>query len=156
MCSSDLTNYGHDKLGAEMAEGILERLKFPRKQIDEIVFTVREHMHLAVAPKMRKAKLRRMLLRPTFELELEQHRIDCLGSHRKLDIYDFLRAEQAALADQPALLESLVTGSDLIELGIEPGPSMGKLLNEIRDRQLAEEFSTREQALAWAKENAAK
>ncbi len=49
-----------------------------------------------------------------------------------------------------------MTGSDLIELGIEPGPSMGKLLNEIRDRQLAEEFSTREQALAWAKENAAK
>jgi len=113
-------------------------------------------MTLAAAPKMRKAKLRRMLLRPTFALELEQHRIDCLGSHRKSDIYDFLRAEQAALGEQPTLLESLVTGSDLIELGIEPGPSMGKLLNEIRDRQLAEEFSTREQALAWAKENAAK
>ena len=149
-------NYGHDKLGAKMAEDILRRLKFPRKQIDAIVFTVLKHMNLAAAPKMRKAKLRRMLLRPTFALELEQHRIDCLGSHRKSDIYDFLRAEQAALGEQPTLLESLVTGSDLIELGIEPGPSMGKLLNEIRDRQLAEEFSTREQALAWAKENAAK
>jgi len=145
-------NYGHDKLGAEMAEVILERLKFPRKQIDEIVFTVREHMHLAVAPKMRKAKLRRMLLRPTFELELEQHRIDCLGSHAKLDIYDFLRAEQAALEEIPALLKPLVTGRDLIELGVEPGPPMGKLLNEIRDRQLAEEFSTRDEALAWVKD----
>jgi poly(A) polymerase len=145
-------NYGHDKLGAEMAEGILERLKFPRKQIDEIVFTVREHMHLAIAPKMRKAKLRRMLLRPTFELELEQHRIDCLGSHAKLDIYDFLRAEQAALEEIPALLKPLVTGRDLIELGVEPGPPMGKLLNEIRNRQLAEEFSTRDEALAWVKD----
>ncbi len=145
-------NYGHDKLGAEMAEVILVRLKFPRKQIDEIVFTVREHMHLAVAPKMRKAKLRRMLLRPTFELELEQHRIDCLGSHAKLDIYDFLRAEQAALNEQPALIEPLVSGRDLMELGIEPGPPMGKLLNEIRDRQLAEEFSTRDEALAWVNE----
>ena len=145
-------NYGHDKLGAEMAEGILERLKFPRKQIDEIVFTVREHMHLAIAPKMRKAKLRRMLLRPTFELELEQHRIDCLGSHAKLDIYDFLRAEQAALEEMPALIKPLVTGRDLIELGVEPGPPMGKLLNEIRDRQLAEEFSTRDEALAWVKD----
>ena len=147
-------NYGHDKLGAKMAEDILQRLKFPRKQIDDIVYTVRQHMNLAAAPKMRKAKLRRMLLRPTFGLELEQHRIDCLGSHRKSDIYDFLRAEQAALGEQPALLESLVTGSDLIELGIKQGPSMGKMLNEIRDRQLAEEFSTREQALAWAEENA--
>ena len=145
-------NYGHDKLGAEMAEVILVRLKFPRKQIDEIVFTVREHMHLAVAPKMRKAKLRRMLLRPTFELELEQHRIDCLGSHAKLDIYNFLRAEQAALEEMPALIKPLVTGRDLIELGIKPGPPMGKLLNEIRDHQLAEELSTREEALAWATE----
>ena len=148
-------NYGHDKLGAEMSEVILERLKFPRKQIDAIVFTVLKHMNLAAAPKMRKAKLRRMLMRPTFDLELEQHRIDCLGSHAKLDIYDFLRAEQVALAEQPALIEPLVSGRDLIDLGIKPGPSMGELLNAIRDRQLAEEFSTREEALAWAKEKTA-
>ena len=148
-------NYGHDKLGAEMSEVILERLKFPRKQIDAIVFTVLKHMNLAAAPKMRKAKLRRMLLRPTFDLELEQHRIDCLGSHAKLDIYDFLRAEQAALAEQPALIEPLVSGRDLIDLGIKPGPPMGELLNAIRDLQLAEEFSTREEALAWAKEKTA-
>jgi hypothetical protein len=32
---------------------------------------------------------------------------------------------------------------------------MGELLNAIRDRQLAEEFSTREEALAWAKEKTA-
>jgi poly(A) polymerase len=138
-----------------MSEVILERLKFPRKQIDAIVFTVLKHMNLAAAPKMRKAKLRRMLLRPTFDLELEQHRIDCLGSHAKLDIYDFLRAEQAALAEQPALIEPLVSGRDLIDLGIKPGPPMGELLNAIRDRQLAEEFSTREEALAWAKEKTA-
>ena len=103
--------------------------------------------------------MRRLLLRPTFELELEQHRIDCLASHAKLDIYDFLRAEQAALEEMPALIKPLVNGRDLIELGIEPGPPMGKLLNEIRDRQLAEELSTREQALAWvneAKEKTAK
>jgi hypothetical protein len=29
------------------------------------------------------------------------------------------------------------------------------MLNEIRNRQLAEEFDTRENALAWAKEKAA-
>jgi tRNA nucleotidyltransferase/poly(A) polymerase len=148
-------NYGHDKLGAKMAGVILERLRFPRKQIDAIVFTVLKHMNLAAAPKMRKAKLRRMLLRPTFALELEQHRIDCLGSHRKSDIYDFLCAEQAVLADQPALIEPLVKGADLIELGIKPGPKMGKLLNEIRDQQLAETITTHAEAIALAKEKTA-
>ena len=149
-------NYGHDKLGAEMSEGILERLRFPRQQIDDIVFTVRQHMNLAAAPKMRKAKLRRLLMRPTFPLELEQHRIDCLGSHRKLEIYDFLCAERDALAAQPALAVPLLRGADLIELGVAPSPRLGQLLNELRDRQLAEEITTREAALVWAKENAAK
>ena len=147
-------NYGHDKLGAEMAEGILERLRFPRQEIDDIVFTVRQHMNLAAAPKMRKAKLRRLLLRPTFDLELAQHRIDCLGSHGKLDIYDFLCAERDTLAKQPTLEKPLLTGRDLIALGMEPGPVIGRLLEGLRDEQLAEAVSTRDEALAWIKEKA--
>ena len=78
------------------------------------------------------------------------------GSHRKLEIYDFLSAERDALAAQPALAEPLLRGADLIELGVAPGPRLGQLLNELRDRQLAEEITTREAALVWAKENAAK
>jgi len=147
--------YGHEKIGANMSETILERLRFSREEIDTIVSTVRYHMQFKDAPRMRKVTLRRMLLRPNFELELEQHRIDCLGSHGKLDIYDFIRTEQAAMVEQPALFEPLITGRDLIALGMVPGPALGKLLNEIRDRQLAEEFDTRENALAWAKEKAA-
>jgi len=146
-------NYGHERIGAEMAADILQRLRFPRRQIDDIVLTVRQHMTFRNAPQMRKAKLRRMLLRPTFDLELEQHRLDCEGSHRKLDIHDYLRQEQVALAAQPELIPPLVRGEDLIELGIPPGPGLGSLIEAIRDRQLAEEFTSREQALAWAKEN---
>jgi len=48
-----------------------------------------------------------------------------------------------------------VTGHDLLALGIPGDSAMGKLLEDIRDRQLAEEFTTREEALAWAKEKAA-
>jgi poly(A) polymerase len=147
--------YGHEKIGANMSETILERLRFSREEIDTIVSTVRYHMQFKDAPQMRKVTLRRMLLRPNFELELEQHRIDCLGSHGKLDIYDFIRTEQASMAEQPALFEPLITGRDLIALGMVPGPALGKMLNEIRNRQLAEEFDTRENALAWAKEKAA-
>ena len=147
--------YGHERVGATMTKTILARLRFSSDEIDTIVFTVRHHMQFKDAPQMRKATLRRMLMRPNFELELEQHRIDCLGSHGKLDIYDFIRTEQAALAEQPALFEPLITGRDLIALGMIPGPALGKLLNEIRDRQLAEEFASRENALIWAKEKAA-
>jgi putative nucleotidyltransferase with HDIG domain len=143
--------YGHEKIGAEMAEQLLQRLKFPRKQTEDIVAGVRHHMQFKDAPKMRKSTLRRMLLRDTFPLELELHRLDCLGSHRRLDIYEFMREQQAQLNEHPHLLPPLLTGHDLIALGAQPGPQMGALLHELRDKQLAEELTSADAARAWVR-----
>ena len=143
--------YGHEKIGADMTMDILTRLRFPKKQIEDVATAVRHHMQFKDAPQMRKATLRRMLLRPTFPLELQLHRLDCLGSHGMLDIYDFLNAQAAELANQPQLLPPLLTGEDLKALGVKPGAAMGALLHEVRDRQLAEELKTREEALDWVR-----
>jgi poly(A) polymerase len=142
--------YGHERVGAEMADALLHRLKFPRKQIEEIVQCVRCHMQFKDVPQMRVATVRRLILRPTFPLEMELHRLDCLGSHGALDIYDRLRAEAESLRHQPAIVPPLVTGTDLIALGMKPGPAIGAMLEEIRDLQLQEELKTPEEARAWA------
>jgi poly(A) polymerase len=144
--------YGHEKVGALLAEQILERLKFPRRQIDEISAAVRHHMQFKDAPKMRKATLRRMLMRDTFPLELELHRLDCLGSHRRLDIHEFLREQRDHLNDQPHLHPPLLNGHDLLALGARPGPEIGLLLHELRDQQLAEEITTADAARVWVRE----
>ena len=144
--------YGHERIGAEMAEKILERLRFPRKQIDEIVQAVRCHMQFKDVPQMRKATLRRLLLRPTFPLELELHRLDCVGSHGQLDIYELLVAQAAELNNMPQIQPPLLKGNDLIALGVKPGPRLGALLEEIREKQLQDELKTRAEALQWAKE----
>ncbi|HKW30408.1 MAG TPA: CCA tRNA nucleotidyltransferase, partial [Verrucomicrobiae bacterium] len=89
--------YGHEKVGAALAERILQRLRFPKKQIEEIVACVRQHMQFKDVKQMRKATLRRLLMRKTFPLELELHRLDCLGSHGHLDHYEFLLAQAAEL-----------------------------------------------------------
>jgi poly(A) polymerase len=143
--------YEHEKLGAEMARVILERLRFPRKQIEELAKIVRYHMQLKDALQMRKSTLRRMLLRPTFKIELELHRLDCLGSHGRLDVYEFLREKAAELECQPQVRPPLLTGHDLIALGMKPGPAMGALLAEIREKQLQDELKTPEQAREWAR-----
>jgi poly(A) polymerase len=143
--------YGHEKVGAELADRILKRLRFPRKQIEEIVACVRQHMQFKDVKQMRKATLRRLLLRKTFPLELELHRLDCLGSHGNLDHYEFLLAQAAELKKKPAIRPPLVTGKDLIKLGMKPGPAMGVLLDEIREKQLADELKTPREARAWVK-----
>jgi putative nucleotidyltransferase with HDIG domain len=147
--------YEHEKIGADMAEQILRRLKFSNQQIDEIVAAVRHHMQFKDVKQMRKATLRRLLLRETFPLELELHRLDCLGSHGLLDHYEFLVAEAAELAKQPAIRPPLVTGNDLIELGVKPGAAMGALLHEVREKQLQDELRTPDEAKAWVKQKLA-
>jgi poly(A) polymerase len=143
--------YGHEKIGADMAGAILERLRFPRKQIDEVVKAVRCHMQFKDALQMRKSTLRRLLMRPTFPLELELHRLDCLGSHGRLDVYDFLVAQARQMEAQPQIRPPLVKGDDLIALGMKPGPAMGTLLAEIREKQLEDELKTKAEARKWAK-----
>jgi len=148
--------YGHERRGADMAKEILERLRFPKKQIDEIVKVVRYHMQFKDVLEMRKATLRRMLLRPTFPLELELHRLDCLGSHGRLDVYDFLVTQAKELQSQPHIRPPLLTGDDLIAMGMKPGPAMGTLLADIREKQLQDELRTTAQARNWAKLQLAK
>ena len=143
--------YGHEKIGAEMAGEILERLRFPRKQIDEVIRAVLFHMQFKDALQMRKSTLRRLLMRPTFPLELELHRLDCLGSHGRLDVYDFLAAQARQLEEQPHIRPPLLKGDDLMALGLKPGPALGALLAEIREKQLQDELKTKAGARKWAK-----
>ncbi len=147
--------YGHEKVGAALAERILTRLRFPKKQIGEIVACVRQHMQFKDVKQMRKATLRRLLMRKTFPLELELHRLDCLGSHGDLGHYEFLAQQAAELEKQPAIRPPLLTGDDLIALGVKPGPALGALLAEIREKQLQDELTTPRQAKAWVKKRLA-
>ena len=82
--------YGHEKVGAVMAEEILMRLRFSNKQTEEIATSVLHHMQFKDVKQMRKATLRRLLMRETFPLELELHRLDCLGSFGGLEHYHYL------------------------------------------------------------------
>ena len=141
--------YGHEKVGALLAERILTRLRFPKKEIEEIVACVRQHMQFKDVKQMRKATLRRLLLRETFPLELELHRLDCLGSHGDLGHYEYLVGQAAELEKKPAIRPPLLTGEDLIALGLKPGPALGALLAEIREKQLQDELTTSREARAW-------
>jgi poly(A) polymerase len=144
--------YEHEKVGAELAEAILMRLRFPRKQVEILCTAVRCHMQFKDAPQMRTATLRRMLLRPTFAIELELHRLDCLGSHGRLDVHRFLEEQARALEHEPHIRPPLLTGDDLIALGIKPGPALGALLADLRERQLQGELTSRSEALEWVME----
>jgi poly(A) polymerase len=141
----------HDRIGAEMTEAIMRRLRFSGAEIEATVEMVRQHMVFKDAPNMRVAKLKRFMARPTFEEELELHRVDCESSHRMLDNYEFLVRKREEFANEPIIPPPLVRGDDLITLGLKPGPKFGEILEAVETRQLEGTFHTREEALGWVK-----
>lgn len=126
----------HAAVGAEMAEPILRRLKESRALIEPVVAAVRNHMQFVELPRMREANVRKMLGRPTMPLELALHRLDCLASHGKLDLYELAQRRLAEFAAEPILPPRAVTGRDLLALGFAPGPALGTLLDRLYARQL--------------------
>jgi tRNA nucleotidyltransferase/poly(A) polymerase len=141
----------HDRIGATMTESIMERLRFSRAEIDAAVEMVRQHMVFKDVPNMRVAKLKRFMARPTFEEELELHRVDCGSSHRMMDNYEFLLRKREEFANEPIIPPPLVRGDDLIALGMKPGPKFGEILEAVETRQLEGVLKDRQQALDWVK-----
>lgn len=140
--------YGHDQRGAVITEKILKRLRAPRQLIETITEATANHMRFAHITMMRPAKIRRLMANPGFALELELHRLDCLCSNGITENFVFLLDELARINNQPALPKSLISGYDVMSLGVPPGPKVGRMLRAVVDAQLEGRVSSRGAAIA--------
>ena len=140
---------GHDAMGAEMASVILRRLRFSNDVIDAVVPMVTRHMQFMNVQQMRTAKLKRFMSEPTFQEEMELHRVDCGSSNGFTDNYEFLQAKSLEFINEPMIPPPLVTGRDLIDIGLKPGPSFKEILEMIQNEQLEGRILDRKQAMTY-------
>lgn len=143
---------GHDALGATMAGNILRRLRYPNDVIDEVVEMVACHMRFMNVQDMRVAKLKRFMARPTFQEEMELHRVDCASSNGLTDNYDFLRSKEEEFSRAPIIPEPLINGRDLLSLGIPPGPKIGEILTAVQTLQLEGALTSYDEAMDWVRQ----
>ena len=142
-------------MGAEMADAILRALRYPNDVIAAVVPMVARHMQFMNVQQMRTAKLKRFMAAPNFEDELELHRVDCGSSNGFTDNYEFLQAKAIEFAAQPLIPPPLVTGRDLIQLGLAPGPRFKEILEAVETEQLEGRILDRQPALDYLKSLAA-
>lgn len=143
----------HDHVGASLSEHVLRRLKAPSALLENVYEVIDNHMNFINVQKMRLSTLKRFLSRPTLDDELEVHRVDCLASHGDISNFTFINQKRVELSVEDIRPQALISGKDLIELGFSPGPQFGKILGEVYDLQLEEKLTTREEAIAWVKNN---
>lgn len=140
---------GHEHVGADLTREILTRLRFSNDEIDAVEVMVRQHMAFKDVQNMRTAKVKRFMARPTFEEEMELHRVDCTSSHGMLDNYSFLRGKAEEFANEPLIPPPLITGRDLIAMGFKPGPAFSVVLEGAQTAQLEGQLRDRDDALNW-------
>jgi poly(A) polymerase len=146
---------GHDAMGAEMADRILRRLRYSNDVVAAVVPMVARHMQFMNVQKMRTAKLKRFMSGPDFGSEMELHRVDCGSSNGFTDNYEFLQAKALEFSSEPLIPPPLVTGRDLIKLGLKPGPRFKEILEAVETEQLEGRILDREPALDYLRALAA-
>ena len=141
----------HESVGAVMTEKIMTDLRYDNKSIETVRELVQHHMQFKDVPKMKASTLKRMMARPTFQLELELHRIDCSSSHGDLKHYDYLKHLIDTMPPEQIDPPAYISGRDLLEMGLRPGKEIGRILEQVRLAQLEERVQNRSEAIDMAR-----
>jgi poly(A) polymerase len=142
----------HDSVGAAMAVEACRRLRFSNADTAAVEELVARHMVWRNLPAMREAKLRRFVADPLFEEHAALHRLDCMGSHGDLSLLGFAVTARERFRAEPPRAPRVLTGDDLIALGLAPGPSFARILRAVEDAWLERKVSSREEALALVRD----
>lgn len=161
-----ITFYGHDDKGAELINEIADRLKMSNRDRDFLSLLVAEHIHLfdlagrGVKPSTKMRWFRKMKddAIPAVIVGMADARSTLGPDSRPEEREDFLLWSIDTVKDYYEVIKKrlerrdLITGRDLIALGMDPGPEMGRILAEIRSAQDTGELNSSEEALALARE----
>ena len=136
--------YGHAALSAQMADGIMARLRFSNGERAAVAELVRRHDGVIEPEKKFVRRQLARLGRAQFDRLLAVRRADNLAqaptlAERRLAELDALRAladEVESGGDCTGLSALAVNGRDLLELGYRPGPALGAELRRLLERVL--------------------
>jgi poly(A) polymerase len=143
---------GHAEVGAKMAEEIARRLRFSNAETAQLESLVKNHMRFGQVKEMKESTLKRFFRLPEFPQHLELHRMDCLSSHRSLELYDYAREKFRAMPEEQVRPRLLVTGDDLIAAGYKPGERFKEMLAAAEDAQLEGRIANKDEGMALIKE----
>lgn len=156
----------HENVGAEKTKDILEKLKFPRKQITKICWLVKHEQIFDSFFKMKLSTRLHYYDHLYFQDLLKLHKYDLLGSiptgekniiskkERLTMIYQIEENFQFALQNKmlPSHNDEFFTGKEIMEiLDLKPGKKIGEILHQLREMQMEGELGDKEEARRFLK-----
>ena len=145
---------GHVEASRKIAKNMLTRLRFERRTIDEVCWLVEHHMMMVPLVDMPDGRKRKWFFHPWFLNLMQVFKADAQGTTpTDLSLYDTIyRLYRTTIKKMPKPPKPLLTGEEIMEeLHLKPGKDIGKILEEMEEKQLAGELKTKKQALTWIK-----
>lgn len=137
------TFYGHEIVSARMTKKIMERLKFPKKEIELVEKLARSHMFFSDTELITLSAVRRIIAKVGVEniwSLMNVRECDRVGMKKKEAPYrlrKYFAMVEEALHDPISVKQLKINGEFMIkELGIAPGPRMGWILNALLEEVL--------------------
>jgi poly(A) polymerase len=156
-----VTFIGHDEAGAELARGVLRRLRASQRTIDYVTALARHHLRLGflvhAQPLDRRSVWRYLRATAPYTDDVTiftvADRLATRGRNAEEAIAAHVALAREMLEVDRGDPQPLIRGDELArELGIVPGPRLGELLAQLEEDRYAGEISTREQAVARARD----
>ena len=138
--SPEGTFYEHDRVGAELAQAALARLRFPNALAEQVARLVRLHLRPVFyqPDEWTDSAVRRLareagpLLWPLLELGRADIAASAYPHPEKLD--DLERRLREVLAERPSRMSLPVSGKDIMEARkLAPGPEVGRLKERLQE-----------------------
>ncbi len=132
---------------------IVERLKFSRAEMHHIVALVENLPGFCEVQQMSISSLKRFFRLERFEDHLELARIHAVAAGQDPVGFRYASRKRSEWSDEQIWPQPLITGNDLISMGLSPGPRFKDILTRIEDEQLEGRLMTREQAMDFVTRN---
>ncbi len=169
--------YGHDSVGADMAEAIMKRMKFPQSEIKKVLLLIKNHMfyYPYVTEEMSQEDAQKIELREwtdsavrrfiqrvgidnideLFRLRMADAQSNAKTSFNPEEITILQKRISEVLHQDMALkiTDLKVRGEDLVAIGVKEGPQLGSILRELLDIVIDDPMlNTKEKLLEKAKQ----
>lgn len=163
--------YGHETTGAQFAAARARALRLSSDEVKRVQIIVLHHARANFMARQPHAPPLRVLYRFFRDVgdcvpELALLAIaDCVGKRGaqttaedgapSVAMAQRLLSEYYARFERSIAPPPLLTGRDVIALGVQPGPQVGEILEAVREAQMIGEIGARDEALALARRLAA-
>ena len=134
-------------IAAAATKTLASRWRLSVKEREAIGWLTEHARALDDAPTAPWSRVQRLLVHPGSRELVELHAARAKARGASMSAVEYCRARLAWPAER-LNPPPLVTGNDLIQQGVKPGPGFAELLERVRDAQLEGRIATKDEALA--------